>query len=381
MRRDLVDRVRERLATIGRGVTDAEMADAFRAETGGVASDLDTLGAVRELRQEFSGTGPLAPLLRDPGVSDVLVTGPDRVWIDGPDGVRLTPVTFRDDDAVRQLAQRLALVAGRRLDDAQPFVDAWLPEGIRLHAMLPPIAADGTSLSLRVLRPAGHDLAALRDLGTFDDAALELLVRIVRARLAFLVIGATGSGKTTLLAALLSQVPACERVICIEDAGELHPDHPQVIRLVSRPPNVEGAGEVTSRELVRQALRMRPDRIVVGEVRGAEVCELLAALNTGHDGGACTLHANSAAEVPARMEALASLGGISRPALHSQLAAAVRVVLHLKRSSDGVRRLVEIGVLARDATEVVVRTAWRDGRPAEDWPLLAALLTDRGFPC
>jgi pilus assembly protein CpaF len=381
MRRDLVERVRERLATIGSGVTDAEMADAFRAETGGVASDLDTLGAVRELRQEFSGAGQLAPPLRDPGVTDVLVTGPDRVWMDGPDGLRLTPITFRDDDAVRQLAQRLALAAGRRLDDAQPFVDAWLPDGIRLHAMLPPIAADGTSLSLRVLRPAGHDLAALRDLGTFDSAAEELLIRIVRARLAFLVIGATGSGKTTLLAALLGQVPAHERVICIEDAGELHPDHPQIVRLATRPPNVEGAGEVTSRELVRQALRMRPDRIVVGEVRGAEVCELLAALNTGHDGGACTLHANSASEVPARMEALAALGGISRSALHSQLAAAIRVVLHLKRSPDGLRRLVEIGVLTRDTDEVVVRTAWSAGHPTEAWPLLATLLADRGFPC
>lgn len=199
MRRDLVERVRDRIATIGGGVTDAEMADAFRAETGGVASDLDTLGAVRELRQEFSGLGQLAPLLRDPGVSDVLVTGPDRVWIDGPDGLRLTSVTFRDDDAVRQLAQRLALAAGRRLDDAQPFVDAWISSGIRLHAMLAPIAADGTSLSLRVLRSAGHDLSALRDLGLFDAAAEELLIRIVRARLAFIVIGATGSGKTRLI--------------------------------------------------------------------------------------------------------------------------------------------------------------------------------------
>jgi pilus assembly protein CpaF len=303
------------------------------------------------------------------------------VWIDGPDGLRLTSVTFRDDDAVRQLAQRLALAAGRRLDDAQPFVDAWISSGIRLHAMLAPIAADGTSLSLRVLRSAGHDLSALRDLGLFDAAAEKLLIRIVRARLAFLVIGATGSGKTTLLGALLGQVPAGERVVCVEDAGELHPDHPQVVRLVSRPPNVEGAGEVTSRELVRQALRMRPDRIVVGEVRGAEVCELLAALNTGHDGGACTLHANSAAEVPARMEALAALGGVSRAALHSQLAAAIRVVLHLKRSADGNRRLVEIGVLTREADEIVVRTAWRAGHPTEAWTLLADLLTERGFPC
>jgi pilus assembly protein CpaF len=310
-----------------------------------------------------------------------LVTGPERVWIDGPDGLRRTAVSFRDDDSVRRLAQRLALAAGRRLDDAQPFVDAWLPDGIRLHAMLPPVAADGTCLSLRVIRPAGHDLAALRELGTFDAAAEELLVRIVRARLAFLVIGATGSGKTTLLAALLAQVPPGERIVCIEDAGELHPDHPQVVRLVSRPPNVEGAGEVTTQELVRQALRMRPDRIVVGEVRGPEVCELLAALNTGHDGGAGTVHANSPSEVPARMEALAALGGVGRSALHSQLAAAIRVVLHLKRLPTGTRRLVEIALLTRTADDVVVRPAWRDGQPAAAWPELADLLAERGFPC
>jgi len=381
MRRDLVERIRERLAALGSDVTDAVVADAFRAETGGVASDLDTLGAVRELRQEFSGTGPLAPLLRDPEVTDVLVTGPDRVWIDGPGGLRRTTVSFRDDDSVRRLAQRLALAAGRRLDDAQPFVDAWLPDGMRLHAMLPPVAADGTCLSLRVIRPAGHDLAALRTLGTFDADTEDLLVRIVRARLAFLVIGATGSGKTTLLAALLAQVPAAERIVCIEDAGELHPDHPQVVRLVSRPPNVEGAGEVTTQELVRQALRMRPDRIVVGEVRGAEVCELLAALNTGHDGGAGTVHANSPSEVPARMEALAALGGVSRSALHSQLAAAIRVVLHLKRCPDGVRRLVEIGLLARTRDDVVVRPAWQSGCPGPSWPHLTDLLAERGFPC
>lgn len=381
MRRDLVDRVRERLATLGSDVTDAVVADAFRAETGGVASDLDTLGAVRELRQEFSGTGQLAPLLRDPEVTDVLVTGPDRVWIDGPDGLRRTAVTFRDDDAVRRLAQRLALAAGRRLDDAQPFVDAWLPDGIRLHAMLPPVAADGTCLSLRVLRPAGRDLAALRDLGTFDSSTQDLLVRIVRARLAFLVIGPTGSGKTTLLAALLAQVPAHERIVCVEDAGELHPDHPQVVRLVARPPNVEGAGEVTTQELVRQALRMRPDRIVVGEVRGPEIGDLLAALNTGHDGGAGTVHANSPSEVPARMEALAALGGISRPALHSQLAAAIRVVLHLRRDPDGTRRLAEIALLTRTTDNVFVRPAWRAGHPAAAWPELAHLLAERGLPC
>jgi pilus assembly protein CpaF len=202
---------------------------------------------------------------------------------------------------------------------------------------------------------------------------------VVAAKLAFLVIGGTGSGKTTLLAALLGCVPHDQRVVCVEDAGELQPQHPQVVRLLARSANVEGAGEVPVRELVRQALRMRPDRIVVGEVRGAEVCDLLAALNTGHDGGAGTLHANSPAEVPARLEALAALGGLNREALHSQLAAAVQVVLHMRRAPNGTRHLAEIGVFERQATTLLVRTAWHheDGEQ-QAWPALRALLAARG---
>ncbi|HEY4020723.1 MAG TPA: TadA family conjugal transfer-associated ATPase, partial [Pseudonocardiaceae bacterium] len=314
----LIDRVRQRLATGGTGITAALVADAIRAEAGGVLGDVDLLDALRVLHQEFLGAGVLEPLLRDPDTTDVLVNKPTEVWVDGSAGLRRTDVTFPDEEAVRRLAGRLAVVAGRRLDDAQPHVDAWLPGSgadgrIRLHAVLPPLAPDGTCLSLRVLRPARHDLAALARLGTFTEDVADLLTEIVRARLAFLVTGGTGTGKTTLLAALLGQVPDTERIVCVEDAGELQPRHPQVVRLVARPPNIEGVGEVTVRELVRQALRMRPDRLVVGEVRGAEVCELLAALNTGHDGGAGTLHANSPTEVPARLEALAALGGLSRP--------------------------------------------------------------------
>ncbi|AHH93702.1 TadA family conjugal transfer-associated ATPase [Kutzneria viridogrisea] len=376
---DLVDRVRLRLAAGGVALTPARVAEAVRAEVGGVASDVDVLGAIERVHQEFVGAGPLEPLLRDPFTSDVLVTGPDQVWVDGEHGLCRTGIRFPDDDAVRRLAQRLALSAGRRLDEGQPYVDAWLPHAeqqdrVRMHAVLPPICADGTALSLRVLRPAVHDLTALRRLGTFTADIERVLRAIVLARLAFLVVGATGSGKTTLLAALLGCVPAGERVVCVEDAGELRPDHPQTVRLVARQPNVEGAGEVTVRDLVRQALRMRPDRIVVGEVRGAEACELLAALNTGHDGGAGTLHANSPAEVPARMEALAALGGMSRPALHSQLAAAVHLVLHVKRDRYGMRKLVEIGVLDRPADEVVVCPAWREGEQLAGWPLLTELL-------
>ncbi|MGI9062568.1 MAG: TadA family conjugal transfer-associated ATPase [Pseudonocardiaceae bacterium] len=378
----LVDRVRHRLAAQGSAPSPAAVAAAVRAEAGGVVSDLDLLGALRELQQEFAGAGPLEPLLRDPATTDVLVTGPDRVWVERGGPLERSGLRFADEDAVRRLAQRLALAAGRRLDDAAPFVDGVLPDGTRLHAVLPPVAADGTCLSLRVLRPATHGLEALALRGTFDAATAGLLRAVVAARLAFLVVGGTGSGKTTLLAALLGCVDPGERVVCVEDATELAPDHPHVVRLSARSANVEGAGAVTLRDLVRQALRMRPDRLVVGEVRGAEVCELLAALNTGHDGGAGTLHANSPAEVPARLEALAALGGMPRAALHSQLAAAVQVVLHVVRAG-GARRLAGIGVLVRDGDLVRVVPAWESGHRAAGWATLRALLAARGqdVPC
>jgi pilus assembly protein CpaF len=379
MSTDFVERVRRRLAAAGAEITVAAVASAVREEAGGVAGDADVLDALRLLQQEFVGAGPLEPLLRDPGTTDVLVTRPDQVWVDGDAGLRRSDVVFADEAAVRRLAQRLAVAAGRRLDDAQPYVDAWLPgSGVRLHAVLPPVAPEGTCLSLRVLRPAVHDLDALRRLGTVDDQGMDLVRTIIDTRLAFVVVGPTGSGKTTLLSAMLGCVPANERIVCVEDAGELRPDHPQFVRLVARPPNIEGAGAVQVRDLVRQALRMRPDRVVVGEVRGAEVCELLAALNTGHDGGAGTLHANSPQEVPARFEALAALGGLSRSALHSQLAAAVQVVLHMRRDSDGSRRLAEVGVLERTGDLVRVVPAWRPGERLYARTALVEVLAARG---
>lgn len=382
-RSDLVERVRRRLAEGARQITPASVAEAVRMEAGGVVTDVDVLGALRLLQQEFAGAGPLEPLLRAPDTTDVLVTAPDQVWVDSSAGLRRTEVRFAGEEAVRRLAVRLALAAGRRLDDAQPFVDAWLPGSgphsrVRLHAVLPPIAPEGTCISLRVLRPATHDLSTLCQLGTFEEPTAGLLRSIMLARLAFLVSGCTGSGKSTLLAALLGCVPNTERIVCVEDAGELQPEHPQVVRLVARPPNVEGAGEVTLRALVRQGLRMRPDRLVLGEVRGAEVCELLAALNTGHDGGAGTLHANSPAEVPARVEALAALGGLSRSALHSQLAAAVHLVLHMRREGCGRRRLAEIGVFQRTAEGISVLPAWRDGNWMSGRAALAELFRTRG---
>ncbi|WP_420754103.1 TadA family conjugal transfer-associated ATPase [Rhodococcus sp. O3] len=360
---DLLDRVRERLAGDRAEPTPARVAAALRAESGGVLGDSDLLTALRHLQTELTGAGPLETLLAEPEVTDVLVTAPDRVWVDRGAGLQLAPVTFPDEASVRRLAQRLALFAGRRLDDAQPWVDGRLPGhgefGVRLHAVLAPVAQGGTCLSLRILRPATQGLDALLANGAVQPDAYRLLRRIVTARLAFLVVGGTGAGKTTLLAAMLGAVEPGERIVCVEDAAELAPTHPHVVRLVARPPNVEGVGEVTVRDLVRQALRMRPDRIVVGEVRGGEVVDLLTALNTGHDGGAGTVHANSPDEVPARLEALAALGGLDRAALHSQLAAAVQVILHVDRAPDGTRRLVEIGVVERDpAAGVLVVPAW-----------------------
>jgi pilus assembly protein CpaF len=214
---DLVDRVRGRLATSGSTVTRAEVARAVREESG-IAGHDDILVATDRMTQEFVGAGPLEPLLRAPGTTDVLVTAPDQVWCDGDGGLCRTDIVFPDEDAVRRLAQRLALACGRRLDDAQPFVDAWLPGRVRLHAVLPPIAAGGTCISLRVLRPAGHDLASLRRLGTFDDTVHHTLMAIVEARLAFVITGGTGAGKTSLLNALLGEVSSLERIVCVEDA-------------------------------------------------------------------------------------------------------------------------------------------------------------------
>jgi pilus assembly protein CpaF len=236
------------------------------------------------------------------------------------------------------------------------------------------VSGGSPHLSLRVLRRCSLDLVDLAARGTLQGESEALLRAVVRRRLAFLVTGGTGSGKTTLLSALLGEVPPGERMVLCEDAPELTPTHPHVVRLLTRPPNVEGAGQVTLRDLVRQALRMRPDRLVVGEVRGAEVTDLLAALNTGHDGGCGTLHANRPAEVPARLEALGVAAGLDRRAVHSQAAAALAVVVHLRRTATG-RQVSEVGVVRRDGDLVAVDAGWRaDGGPCPGADRLAGLL-------
>ena len=370
----LLDRVRARLALEHGLPTQAGVAALVREETRGLLGDDDVLRAVRDAVDELAGAGPLEPLLRAPGVTDVLVNGPEQVWLDRGAGLEQTTVRFPDDDAVRRLAVRLAAAAGRRLDDAAPWVDVGLPDGTRLHAVLPPVSGTGTCLSLRVLRRSVHTLDDLTSMGALPGSSGDLLHSLVRRRLAFLVTGGTGSGKTTLLSALLGEVDPGERLVLCEDAAELTPAHPHVVRLLTRPPNVEGVGQVSLRDLVRQALRMRPDRLAVGEVRGAEVTDLLAALNTGHDGGCGTLHANRPAEVPARLEALGVAAGLDRAAVHSQTAAALAVVVHLRRTPEG-RRVDELGVLRRSGEFVVVEPGWRaDGGPCPAGARLRELL-------
>jgi pilus assembly protein CpaF len=375
----LLERVRARLALEPAAPTRAGVAALVREEAGGLLGDDDVLLAVRTAVDEFAGAGPLEPLLRAPGVTDVLVNGAEQVWVDRGAGLERTAVRFPDDDAVRRLAVRLAALAGRRLDDASPWVDAGLPDGTRLHAVLAPVSGSGTCLSLRVLRRCSLTLDELGGLGTLPGESGPLVRALVARRLAFLVTGGTGSGKTTLLSALLGAGDPADRLVLCEDAAELTPAHPHVVRLLTRPPNVEGVGQVTLRDLVRQALRMRPDRLVVGEVRGAEVTDLLAALNTGHDGGCGTLHANRPAEVPARLEALGVAAGLDRAAVHSQAAAALTVVVHLRRTAHG-RRVTEIGVVRRAGEQVVVQPGWRaDGAECPAAALLARLL-DEGAP-
>lgn len=348
----LVEEVRERLAHHPGALTPHRVAEALRA-AGRPVGDATVLAVHEALRRDVVGAGPLEPLLRDPGVTDVLVNGPDRVYRDRGHGLELTDLRFTDDESVRRLAQRLAAAGGRRLDDSSPCVDVRLADGTRFHAVLAPIAGPGTLLSLRVPATRAFTLDDLVRAGSLSPGGAALLAGVVRARLAFLVTGGTGTGKTTLLSTLLSSVPAAERLVVVEDAAELRPAHPHLVTLEARPANAEGAGEITVRTLVRQALRMRPDRLVVGEVRGAEVVDLLAALNTGHEGGCGTLHANSALDVPARVEALALAAGLPRAAAHSQFASAIDLVVHLGRGADGTRRLQQVALPARTGEGLV----------------------------
>ncbi|NNM47110.1 TadA family conjugal transfer-associated ATPase [Knoellia koreensis] len=353
-----------------RGVADAARADVAVLGTGGVDE------ARHRLAAEVLGFGPLESLVADDSVTDVLVNGDASVWVDRGDGVVDAGLRLEGVDAARRLAVRLAGLAGRRLDESQPWVDGLLPGGVRLHAILPPLVDDGAHVSLRIPRVRADGLAALRRVGMVDAHTEEVLRALVRARQSFVVSGGTGCGKTTLLAAMLAEVSRAERLVLVEDVRELVVVHPHVVRLQGRGANVEGQGAVGLVDLVRQALRMRPDRLVVGEVRGAEVREMLAALNTGHEGGAGTIHANAATDVPVRFEALGALAGMPREAVRAQLASAVRVVVHVERV-PGRRRAASVSVLStRSGGEPAAELALdcRTGRTGPGWDSLSKLL-------
>lgn len=374
----LVDRVRTRLVSQQCDATPARVAAALRAE-GLVLGDDAVLELVRTLRQDLVGSGPLEPLLRSANVTDVIVNGPDEVWLDRGSGLERSDAAFGSESDVRRLAQRLAASAGRRLDEASPFVDARLPGGARLHCVLPPVAVAGTLISIRVPHRRAFTLDDLIERGTIDQESARWLRAIVSARLAFLICGGTGSGKTTVLSTLLGLVPAEERIVIVEDSTELAPDHVHAVSMQARIANVEGAGAISLRDLVRQALRMRPDRIVVGEVRGAEVIELLSSMNTGHEGGCGTIHANSAGDVPARLEALGLMAGLDRLAVHALVAAGIDAVIHLGRARDGTRRVEGIHVLERDSSGLVhsVPALIRDPALIREG---AALIAGQGLP-
>ena len=371
---DLVERVRRRLAGEPWTPPAARVAAAVRAE-GGFPPGAEPLALLQRLEDEVSGAWPLGPLLRDPSVTDVVVNAPDEVWVDRGGGLVRVDVTFADDAAVVALVRRLAAFVGRRLDAAQPWVDARLPDGTRLHAVLAPPATRATCVSIRTLRRQHLTLAELRDARTLDGPLAEWLAAVVAARLAVVVSGGTGTGKTTLLACLLGLVEPAERLVLVEDAAELKPSAPHVVSLEARPPNVEGAGAVTLRDLVRQAMRMRPDRLVVGEVRGDEVVDMLAALNTGHDGGLTTLHANTAADVLPRLAALAGPAGLIGDALRAQVDAALDVAVHLARDRTGHRRVAEVAVVGTGPALVYDGVRTRAGPALAD---LARLVTSRG---
>jgi pilus assembly protein CpaF len=318
--------------------------NAFVAQRHGVDAAAPAPAASRRADLDF---GPLSSLVADPRVTDVFVNGPGEAWLDRGAGLERLPPLGLAETELRELAVRLVALGGRHIDEAAPCVDARLGDGIRVHAVLPPISPRGTLLSIRLPREGRLSLADLDDAGFFDLVPLRSVVELVESRRNLLITGAGGSGKTTLLSALLGAAAPGERIVAIEDVAELGVEHPHFIALEARQANLEGAGGFDLARLLREALRMRPDRLVLGECRGAEVRELLGALNTGHDGGAGTLHANSLADVPARLEALGALAGLGPAAVARQAVSAIGAVLHVGRS-DGVRRLEQLGGFALD---------------------------------
>ncbi len=364
LRRRLIERRRAQAAA-GDGAL-GSVSDAVRelVEDDAAVLEPPTRAHLCELiLREAVGLGPLEELLTDPAVEEVMVNGHDRVYVERSGQIERTEVSFPSETALRDAIERILTPLGRRVDELSPMVDARLEDGSRVHVVIPPLAVDGPTMSIRrfsAVRPGPRDLV---ELGTLTEELHDQLAAAVGARRSILVSGGTGSGKTTLLNALSAFIHADERVITIEDAAELRLRQPHVVRLESRPANVEGRGRVTIRDLLRGALRMRPDRIVIGEVRGEEALDLLMALNTGHEGALSTVHANSPEDALRRVETLALMAGVGLPheAIREQLGRGLDLVIHLARLSDGSRRVVEVGEVVRTAGSVGVRGLFRLG--------------------
>jgi pilus assembly protein CpaF len=299
---------------------------------------------ILEVQHETFGLGPLEPLMQDRSVSDILVNGPGEIYVERRGKLERARAAFRDSAHLMQIIDRIVSAVGRRVDESSPMVDARLPDGSRVNAIIPPLALDGPVLSIRRFAADPYKMSNLVEFGTLTPALAEFLEAAVRARLNILVSGGTGAGKTTLLNVLSNAIPSTERIITVEDSAELQLQQDHVVRLETRPPNVEGIGAVTQRDLVRNALRMRPDRIVIGEVRGGEVLDMLQAMNTGHDGSLSTVHANSARDAMSRIETMVLMSGLSLPmrALRDYIAAALDMVVHVGRLSDGTRKLLRV---------------------------------------
>ena len=310
---------------------------------------------VAEILDEILGLGPLEPLLKDPSVSDILVNTCSQVFVERGGRLSLTPVRFKDDRHLLRIIDKIVSRIGRRIDESRPWVDARLPDGSRVNAIIPPLAVDGPLLSIRKFAQVPLTFERLIENGSMTDGMAQLLDAIVQCRLNVLISGGTGSGKTTMLNAMSSCIADEERIITIEDAAELQLQQFHVARLETRPPNIEGQGETTQRDLLRNALRMRPDRIIIGEVRGAEAFDMLQAMNTGHEGSMTTVHANSCRDALARLEHMIAMTGLNLPPLsmRAQIASALHVVIQVERMSDGRRRVVSLEEITGTEGEIV----------------------------
>jgi pilus assembly protein CpaF len=365
-RRNLINAGEEQLAEVVEDFVDQALAGQDLA-----LNEAERRQMVDDLLEETLGVGPLAPLLADPAVTDVLVNGPFRVFIERFGRLEPTDVRFRDTEHLVRIIQRIAARVGRRIDEGSPMVDARLPDGSRVNATLPPVTIDGPTLSIRRFGRRRLRRDDLMELGMFSPAMRELMEWVVRGRKNILISGGTGSGKSTFLGAIAEAIPNHERIVTIEDAAELILDQEHVVRMETRPPNVEGLGRIAARELVINSLRMRPDRIIVGEVRGGETLDMLQAMNTGHDGSLTTVHANSTRDALARLETMVLMAGLDLPsrAIREQIVSAIQMIVHIRRCEDGVRRvqcISEITGMEGDTPQLqdvfVFRSRGRQGR-------------------